>query len=122
VIGGGTFAEGSSRTVTAMPNGDHTFVHWTESGRVVSTSENYTFTLNGTVTLVADHLRSANWWRETGSRSQASIGLRSGTAVMSKQYGALMRSRSGLMAVRPTAISQGRGDMRTTSKARRRQG
>jgi hypothetical protein len=54
VSGGGTFAEGSSHTVTATPNTGHTFVHWTESGKVVSTSESYTFTLNGNVTLVAD--------------------------------------------------------------------
>jgi Divergent InlB B-repeat domain len=53
VSGGGTFAEGSSHTVTAAPNGSHSFVHWTENGRVVSTSESYTFTLNGNVTLVA---------------------------------------------------------------------
>jgi hypothetical protein len=54
VSGGGTFAEGSSHIVTAAPNGGHSFVHWTENGRVVSTSESYTFTLNGNVTLVAD--------------------------------------------------------------------
>jgi hypothetical protein len=54
VGGGGAFAEGSSNTVTATPNTGHTFVHWVENGRVVSTSENYTFTLDGNVTLVAD--------------------------------------------------------------------
>jgi Divergent InlB B-repeat domain len=54
VSGGGTFAEGSSNTVTATPNSSHTFVHWTESGKVVSTSESYTFMLDGNVTLVAD--------------------------------------------------------------------
>jgi hypothetical protein len=54
VSGGGTFPEGTSHTVTATPNTGHTFVHWTENGRVVSTSESYTFTLNGNVTLVAD--------------------------------------------------------------------
>src|SRR5262249_4282036 len=32
VSGGGTFAEGSSLTVTATPNGGHSFVHWTENG------------------------------------------------------------------------------------------
>jgi hypothetical protein len=52
VGGGGTFAEGSSNTVTATPG--HTFVHWTEAGRVVSTSESYTFTLDSNVTLIAD--------------------------------------------------------------------
>jgi Divergent InlB B-repeat domain len=54
VSGGGTFAEGTSQTVTATPNTGHTFVHWTESGKVVSTSESYTFMLGGNVTLVAD--------------------------------------------------------------------
>jgi Divergent InlB B-repeat domain len=54
VNGGGTFAEGSTNTVTATPASGHTFVHWSENGRVVSTSESYTFTLNGNVTLVAD--------------------------------------------------------------------
>ena len=55
VSGGGTFAEGSSHTVRAMPNSGHTFIHWTEYGRVVSTSESYTFTLpSANVTLVAD--------------------------------------------------------------------
>jgi hypothetical protein len=49
-----TFAEGTLQTVTAAPNTGHTFVHWTENGRVVSASESYTFTLNGNSTLVAD--------------------------------------------------------------------
>jgi Divergent InlB B-repeat domain/Viral BACON domain len=54
VSGGGKFAEGTSHTVIATPNTGHTFVHWAENGRVVSTSTSYTFTLNGNVTLVAD--------------------------------------------------------------------
>jgi hypothetical protein len=55
VSGAGTFAEDTSQTVTATPNPGHTFVHWTENGRVVSTSPSYTFTLPGAnITLVAD--------------------------------------------------------------------
>jgi len=54
VTGGGTFVGGTSHTVTATPKSGHTFVHWTENGRVVSTSESYRFTLSGNVTLVAD--------------------------------------------------------------------
>ncbi len=54
VGGGGTFLGGSSQTVTATPNGTHSFVHWTRSGTVVSTSESYTFTLTANTTLVAD--------------------------------------------------------------------
>ena len=54
VSGAGTFVAGTSQTVTATPNGGFTFVHWTENGRVVSTSESYTFTLDSNVILVAD--------------------------------------------------------------------
>jgi hypothetical protein len=53
VSGGGTFPEGTSHTVTATPNTGDTFVHWTENGRVVSTSESYTFTLPMTGDTVA---------------------------------------------------------------------
>jgi hypothetical protein len=53
VSGGGKFAEGTSHTVTATPNSGRTFFHWTNSGRVVSTSASYTFTLSANVTLVA---------------------------------------------------------------------
>ncbi|MEY2509454.1 MAG: hypothetical protein QOE26_217 [Verrucomicrobiota bacterium] len=52
--GSGTFAAGSSRTVTATANSGYSFVNWTESGSVVSTSSSYTFTLNSTRTLVAN--------------------------------------------------------------------
>ena len=54
VTGGGTFASGSSHTVTATANSGYTFVNWTEGGSVVSTSASYTFTLTGNVTLVAN--------------------------------------------------------------------
>jgi hypothetical protein len=53
VSGGGKFAEGTSHTVTATPNSGHTFFHWTNNGRVVSTSASYIFTLSANVTLVA---------------------------------------------------------------------
>jgi hypothetical protein len=46
--------QGTSETVTATPNSGHTFVQWTENGKVVSTSASYTFTLNSNVTLIAD--------------------------------------------------------------------
>ena len=36
VNGGGTFAEGSSQTVTAMPDCGSRLVHWTKNGKVVS--------------------------------------------------------------------------------------
>jgi hypothetical protein len=54
VSGGGTFAAGSSRTVTVTANSGFSFVNWTANGSVVSTSASYTFTLNSNVTLVAN--------------------------------------------------------------------
>jgi hypothetical protein len=54
VTGGGTFVEGSSRTVTATPDAGHSFVQWTDNGTVVSTSPDYTFTLGSNITLIAD--------------------------------------------------------------------
>ncbi len=52
--GGGTFNFGSSVTVTATPNAGYSFTSWTEGINIVSTNANYTFTLNGNRTLVAN--------------------------------------------------------------------
>ena len=54
VIGGGTYNQGQSCTVTATPNAGYTFTNWTENGNVVSTNRNYTFTVTGNRTLVAN--------------------------------------------------------------------
>jgi hypothetical protein len=54
VAGGGSFAAGSTQTVTATANSGYSFVNWTQNGGVVSTSTSYTFTLNGNVALVAN--------------------------------------------------------------------
>src|SRR5512140_3087630 len=54
VSGGGTFNTGSSVTLNAIPNIGYTFTNWTENGISVSTSANYTFTLNSNRTLVAN--------------------------------------------------------------------
>ena len=53
VSGGGTFASGSSQTVTAKANSGYTFANWTENGSVVSPSTSYTLTLTSNVALVA---------------------------------------------------------------------
>jgi hypothetical protein len=54
VSGGGDFASGSSRTVTAMPNNGFVFECWTENGRAVSLSASYNFILHGNRSLVAN--------------------------------------------------------------------
>jgi hypothetical protein len=54
VAGGGEVAEGSTATVTAMPNSGFQFVQWTENGSQVSTSSSYTFMMpSKAITLVA---------------------------------------------------------------------
>ena len=60
VSGAGTFASGSSRTVTASPNSGFTFSNWTENGSVVSTSASFTFTLNANRNLVANFTGNFN--------------------------------------------------------------
>jgi hypothetical protein len=57
VSGAGTFAEGSSVTVTATPNGTHTFVNWTQNAKVVSTSASYTFTMPSASTTLTAHFK-----------------------------------------------------------------
>ena len=54
VSGGGMFPAGSSPTVTASANSGYTFANWTAGGSVVSSSANYTFTLNSDRMLVAN--------------------------------------------------------------------
>jgi large repetitive protein len=54
VSGGGTFPAGSQQTVTAVANTGYTFDNWTSNGTVVSPAANYTFTLNSSVSLVAN--------------------------------------------------------------------
>ena len=56
VTGTGTFASGSSQTVTATPNSGYTFANWTANGSLVSTSASYAFALNSNVTLLANFI------------------------------------------------------------------
>jgi hypothetical protein len=52
--GGGSFANGSTVTVTATANDGYSFVNWTEGANVVSSSASYSFTASGNRTLVAN--------------------------------------------------------------------
>ena len=53
VTGGGTYQLGQQCTVSATPASNFTFLRWTENGSQVSTNANYTFTVTGNRTLVA---------------------------------------------------------------------
>ncbi|MBQ8956946.1 MAG: T9SS type A sorting domain-containing protein [Bacteroidales bacterium] len=54
VTGGGTYQQGQSCTVHANANSGYTFTNWTEGGSVVSTNADFTFTVTGNRTLVAN--------------------------------------------------------------------
>ena len=54
VSGGGTFTYGQSCTVHATANTGYSFVNWTENGTQVSTNTDYTFTVTGNRTLIAN--------------------------------------------------------------------
>jgi hypothetical protein len=56
VSGDGTFAAGSTNTVTARANSGYMFTNWTQGGSVASTAPSYTFTLGSNVTLAANFL------------------------------------------------------------------
>lgn len=51
--GAGTYQQGASVTVTAVPGAGYNFVKWTENGQTVSESASYTFTASGDRALVA---------------------------------------------------------------------
>ena len=54
VSGGGSFATGTARTVTATAKPGFHFVKWTKGGVQVSTSRVYSFVLNANTSLVAN--------------------------------------------------------------------
>jgi uncharacterized repeat protein (TIGR02543 family) len=58
-IGSGLFNSGTSVTVNANQNSGYSFTNWTEGATVVSSSSNYTFTINSNRILVANFITVA---------------------------------------------------------------
>jgi len=56
VGGGGSYNHFSTATVTATPNEAYNFINWTEGGVQQSTNQNYSFSVTGPRTLVANFL------------------------------------------------------------------
>ena len=79
--GSGTYAAGSSVTVTAVANPGFAFSNWSEGGVVVSSSEFYSFTIGANRTLVASFVQSQNVTIST-SVSPASSGYSTGGRVV----------------------------------------
>lgn len=52
--GGGTFNNGATVAVLAVPNNGYTFTNWTEGSNIVSTAANYSFNISGNRTLTAN--------------------------------------------------------------------
>lgn len=77
VSGGGTYNYGTSCTVSATPASGYQFVNWTENGNLVSNSAEYTFTVDGDHTLVANF--SANSYLVKATPSPTSGGDTSGS-------------------------------------------
>jgi kumamolisin len=107
--GVGTFASGSSHTVTATANSGFTFVNWTENGSVVSNSAGYTFTLTGNRNLVANFASAATTYTITlgtspfgkgtvsGAGSFPAGGSRTVTAVPNRRFAFRNWSENGVI-------------------------
>ena len=52
--GSGSYEDGKDVKITATPNKGYEFINWTENGSVVTNEQNYTFTISGNRTLVAN--------------------------------------------------------------------
>ena len=78
VSGGGTYQQGQSCTVSATANNGYVFTNWTENGNVVSTNANYTFTVNGNRTLVANFQQQTQQYTITVSANPTNGGTVSG--------------------------------------------
>ena len=53
IVGAGTYASGTTATLSIILNDNYVFDNWTENGQVVSTNETYSFVVTGDRTLVA---------------------------------------------------------------------
>ncbi len=79
VSGGGTINHGQTCSLTATANTGYTFVNWTENGSVVSTTPNYSFTVTGARTLVANF--SLNSYTITATANPTGGGTVSGSGT-----------------------------------------
>ena len=61
VSGAGAYDYGETVTLTATPNANYGFVNWTENGVEVSTEASYSFTVEGSRSLVANFDHEYHW-------------------------------------------------------------
>ncbi len=77
--GGGSYAPGTTATVTAAPNGGYQFVNWTENGAVVSNSSSYSFTVTADRSLVANFVQTPVQYTITATAGACGTTTGSGT-------------------------------------------
>jgi hypothetical protein len=119
VGGAGTFAAGTSRTVTATANGGYAFSSWTENGAVVSTAASYSFRLDANRSLVAGFTPTRLTTNDFNGDGKADVLFRNGdgTLAMVLMDGARALSVNQ-MAGKPTNWSvAGVGDFNNDRKA-----
>lgn len=58
VTGGGSYLEGDTCTVSAIPEANYAFADWTENGSSVSSLQNYSFAVTGDRSLEANFIES----------------------------------------------------------------
>ncbi len=75
VTGGGTYTSGSSVTVTAAPNSNYLFMHWTVDGTVVSSNPSYTFTVTEDTELEAAFMSTSYAGDIIGEATSSSVFL-----------------------------------------------
>jgi len=95
VTGGGTFVDGTSVTVTAVPSTSFTFGNWTEGGTIVSTSPSYTFTAMADRTLVANFTGgSASSYIITASANPSAAGTVTGSGTYGYGVSAVLTAQA----------------------------
>ena len=75
VSGAGTYDFGTTITLTATANENYIFTNWTENGEVISTEAEYTFTVTGDRTLVANFVEMTNHYIPQGSAYSETMAL-----------------------------------------------
>jgi ribosomal protein S16 len=81
ISGAGTYNLNQTATLSANPNQGFSFINWTENGVQVSTSPNYSFTVTGNRTLVANFHAETTSFNISATANPANGGIISGVGT-----------------------------------------
>ena len=84
ITGAGSYAQGSTCTLTATPATGYEFTKWTKNGTQVSTNATYSFTVNANATYVANFTEVAT--PDPGTATEITIGSGSSTNAYLPTY------------------------------------